>query len=77
LLWIAGGEGDDAGAAMIRSAVAAVGGHATLVRADPATRLAVDVFELPSPPLAALGGKLKRTFDPAGILNPGRMYAGI
>ena len=77
LVWIAGGEGADAGAGVIRAAVAAAGGHATLVRATDAVRLAVDVFEPPSGPIMALTRKLKQTFDPSGLLNPGRMYVGI
>ena len=77
LVWIAGGEGPDAGATIIRAAVHAVGGHATLVRAPEDVRNAVEVFEPLSPPLMDLTRKLKATFDPAGILNPGRMYAGV
>jgi glycolate oxidase FAD binding subunit len=78
LVWIAGGdEREDAGAAVIRAAVAAVGGHATLVRAADSVRNAIDVFEPLAAPLMALTRKLKATFDPAGILNPGRMYPGI
>jgi glycolate oxidase FAD binding subunit len=77
LAWIAGGEGADAGAGVVRAAVAAAGGHATLVRALDHTRLAVDVFQPPSAPLMALTRKLKQTFDPSGILNPGRMYVGV
>ncbi|HVY19364.1 MAG TPA: glycolate oxidase subunit GlcE [Bauldia sp.] len=77
LIWIAGGEGPDAGAAAVRAAVAKVGGHATLVRADESIRNAVEVFEPQSAPVMALTRKLKATFDPAGILNPGRMYAGV
>lgn len=77
LVWIAGGQGPDAGAAVIRAAVGAVGGHATLVRASNDVRNAVEVFEPLSTPLMALTRKLKTTFDPAGILNPGRMYAGV
>jgi glycolate oxidase FAD binding subunit len=77
LVWIAGGEGPDAGGAAIRAAVAKVGGHATLVRADESIRNAVDVFEPQPTPVMALTRKLKATFDPAGILNPGRMYAGV
>jgi glycolate oxidase FAD binding subunit len=57
--------------------VAAVGGHATLVRAADSVRNAVDVFEPLAAPLMALTRKLKTTFDPAGILNPCRMYPGI
>jgi glycolate oxidase FAD binding subunit len=51
------------------------GGHATLVRANPAWRAAVPVFEPQPAPLAALAARLKAEFDPNGILNPGRMVA--
>jgi glycolate oxidase FAD binding subunit len=77
LVWIAGGEGDDAGASVIRAAVRAVGGHATLIRAPESVRNAVDVFEPLPAPVMEMSRKLKATFDPAGILNPGRMYAGV
>jgi glycolate oxidase FAD binding subunit len=67
----------DAGAADVRRVIASFGGHATLVRAEPQVRAAVDVFQ----PLEAgpdkLSRRLKAAFDPAGILNPGRMYAGM
>lgn len=77
LIWIAGGDGPDVGAGVIRSAVAAVGGHATLVRAPDDVRNAVEVFQPLPGPLMALSRKLKESFDPAGILNPGRIYAGV
>jgi glycolate oxidase FAD binding subunit len=44
-----------------------------LVRASAATRAAVDVFEPEPAPLAAISAGLRAKFDPAGILNPGRM----
>ena len=53
------------------------GGHATLVRADSATRTAVPVFEPQPKPLEALVRRIKDQFDPAGVLNPGRMTAGM
>ncbi len=77
LVWIAGGDGPDVGAEAIRAAVAAVGGHATLVRAPDDVRNAVEVFQPLPAPLMDLTRKLKETFDPAGILNPGRIYAGV
>jgi len=77
LVWIAGGEGRDAGAAIVRAAVASVGGHATLVRAPEDVRAAIEVFQPLDPALMVLTRKLKQTFDPAGILNPGRMYPGV
>ena len=35
------------------------------------------MFEPQPPPLRALTERVKRSFDPKGVLNPGRMYAGI
>ncbi len=49
------------------------GGHATLVRASPALRSCLPVFEPQAPALAALSARLKAQFDPMRILNPGRM----
>jgi glycolate oxidase FAD binding subunit len=53
---------------------AAVGGHATLFRHAPA---GVDVFSPLPPAMFRLHLALKREFDPAGILNPGRLYADL
>jgi glycolate oxidase FAD binding subunit len=67
----------DAGARFVRRATAALGGHATLFRADVALRASVAVFEPQARALAALTAKVKEGFDPKGILGAGRMYAGI
>ena len=64
----------DAGAADIRRVIATHGGHAMLIRAEPAVRAAVDVFQPLETGLERISRKLKGAFDPAGILNPGRMY---
>ncbi|HEX2727090.1 MAG TPA: FAD-linked oxidase C-terminal domain-containing protein, partial [Beijerinckiaceae bacterium] len=77
LLWIATAAAGDAGAAAIRAAVREHGGHATLIRAPAEVRAAVDVFQPLSPAVMQLTAGIKAAFDPAGILNPGRMYAGI
>jgi len=77
LLWVMLPPSEDAGAAMLRPAVAACGGQATLVRAPPAVRAAVDVFEPPAEGLAALMRRVKHGFDPKGVLNPGRIWAGV
>ena len=61
----------------IRRAAAATGGHATLVRASVATRAAVDVFEPQQGALAGVTRRVKESFDPKGVLNPGRMWAGV
>jgi glycolate oxidase FAD binding subunit len=77
LIWLEVPATADAGTAEIRRATAIHGGHATLIRAEPAVRAAVEVFQPLSPPLERLTRDLKTAFDPAGILNPGRMYAGV
>jgi glycolate oxidase FAD binding subunit len=59
-------------AAAVREAASRAGGHATLFRAAHKPQGAF----APLPPLLArLHRDLKRAFDPAGILNPGRLYA--
>jgi glycolate oxidase FAD binding subunit len=77
LIWAEVLSTTDAGAADIRRVIATHGGHATLVRAEPEVRAAVDVFQPLEPGVERLSRKLKATFDPAGILNPGRMYPNI
>ena len=77
LVWAALAPSDDAGAAIVRSAIAQCGGHATLIRAPAAVRAAVAVFEPQPGPLAALTKRVKESFDPSGVLNPGRMWAGV
>ena len=77
LLWLAVDDAPDAGEVAVRAAAAAVGGHATLVRAEAPTRAARAVFQPQAAGLAALTTRIKRAFDPAGVLNPGRMYAGV
>jgi glycolate oxidase FAD binding subunit len=73
LVWLACADDADA-AAPIRAAVGALGGHATLVRANAAVRAAVGAFQPEPPALAALSRRIKAGFDPNGVLNPGRMW---
>jgi glycolate oxidase FAD binding subunit len=77
LIWAMLGACDDAGAALVHRAVAATGGHATLIRAPASARAAIDVFTPQDPALAALTRRVKESFDPQGVLNPGRMWAGV
>lgn len=79
LLWIEidGDAPEDAGAGIIRDALAAAGGHATLLRADADMRSRIPVFQPVAAPLEALSRRVKAGFDPNGILNPGRMQQGI
>ena len=77
LVWVAMPFADEPDAAAIRGAVGAVGGHATLIRAPAAVRATVDVFAPEAPASRALAKRVKESFDPKGILNPGRMWAGV
>lgn len=62
----------NADAATVRAAAAGASGHATLFRAKDKPGGA---FAALPPVLAQLHRGLKAAFDPAGILNPGRMSA--
>jgi glycolate oxidase FAD binding subunit len=77
LIWLALGASDDAGARLVRHAVAATGGHATLIRAPASVRAAIDVFAPQDAAVAALTKRVKESFDPKGVFNPGRMWAGV
>jgi glycolate oxidase FAD binding subunit len=63
-----------ASAEEIRRAAAAVGGHATLFRADAPRE---GVFHPLAPGIEKLHRALKAAFDPHRILNPGRQYETI
>ncbi|MGZ5036601.1 MAG: glycolate oxidase subunit GlcE [Usitatibacter sp.] len=66
--WIAGG----ADAAALRAEVERAGGHATLFRGGDKS---VGVFHPLQPAVFKIHRRLKDAFDPAGILNPNRMYS--
>ena len=64
----------DAPAQTIRDAAAQAGGHATLFRGGDKS---IGVFHPLPPALMKLHRNLKHAMDPAGILNPGRLYADL
>jgi len=73
LLWVAAEPGD----ADIRDCLDGTGGHATLIRAPDDVRASVPVYHPQPEPLAALAARVKESFDPKRLLNPGRLYAGV
>ena len=77
LIWLALPPQTDGAPEPVRAAVAASGGHATLVRAARELRAAIPVFQPQDPAMAALTRRVKDSFDPQRVLNPGRMYAGV
>jgi glycolate oxidase FAD binding subunit len=75
LVWLALPAERDAGSTEIREAIAGKG-HATLVRAPDAVRTSIAVFEPEAAPVAALTRRIKASFDPLRLINPGRMIEG-
>jgi glycolate oxidase FAD binding subunit len=74
-LWMARRDVSAEDAEFVRKAVRATGGHATLVRGPDMLRRSIDVFPMEAP--LALLKRTKASFDPHGILNPGRMYRDL
>ena len=77
LIWLALPRWSEAGAAAVHDAVAPTGGHATLLRAAEDQRAAASVFQPQDTANAALTARVKDSFDPKRLLNPGRMYPGV
>ncbi len=74
LVWVAGAP------ALHDSLVAAAclaSGNWTVLRGPETMRAAVDVIPPEPEPLARISRRVKAAMDPHGILNPGRMTAGL
>ncbi len=76
LVWLAAEASERAHTAITR-ATAGARGVWQLVRAPDGLRAAIDVIPPEPPALAAIGARVKAVMDPHGILNPGRMRAGL
>ena len=61
-------------ACAVRDTVAKTGGHATLFIAHDKT---AGVFAPLKSPLDRIHRELKKSFDPSGVFNPGRLYPGL
>ncbi len=76
LVWVAGPAETRAHEA-VEAAARGSGGTWMLLRAPEPLRAAVAVLPPEPPALAAISRRVKTAFDPRGIFNPGRMYAGL
>jgi len=77
IIWLGTKETDLTTHEIVRRSVKAVGAQATMFRADANIRAALPVFEPLPDPLHKVTARIKQSFDPKGILNPGRLYADI
>ncbi len=76
LAWLAG-PADAATHAAVEAAAQAANGTWTLLRAPDTLRGAVHVVPEEVASLARITRQVKSVMDPAGVLNPGRLYAGL
>jgi glycolate oxidase FAD binding subunit len=76
LLWATSAEPERL-AGRLATALSTHGGEATLVRGPAALRSAGASLPEPPPALVALARRVKSSFDPKGLFNPGRIYVGI
>lgn len=76
LLMLAGPASETLHAALT-DAVRQAGGMWLVLRAPAAWRTGAAMVPAEPPPLAAITRRVKAALDPAGILNPGRIFAGV
>jgi len=74
LVWLAGPATQTAYEA-VRAAAVACGGVWWLMNAPAPLRAAADVLPPEPPALAAITARVRETFDPRGIFNPGKLRA--
>jgi glycolate oxidase FAD binding subunit len=71
------GPATEAMHAAVTQAARQAGGVWTLLRAPAPWRASVPVVPPEAPALSAITRRVKAAMDPAGILNPGRIFAGV
>jgi glycolate oxidase FAD binding subunit len=77
LLWLELPPSSDASVTELRRVLAEFDADSMLMRAPRPVRSSIDVFHPLPLTKMNLVRALKKAFDPAGVLNPGRMYAGV
>tara|TARA_Y100000590_G_C15006523_1_gene745922 strand:- start:12 stop:497 length:486 start_codon:yes stop_codon:yes gene_type:complete len=60
----------------IKMIVKAASGYSTIIKIDENLKASIDIFTI-DPVKHDVSEKIKKSFDPKRILNPGKMYIGI
>jgi glycolate oxidase FAD binding subunit len=77
LLWLELPPSSEASVTELRRVLAEFEADSMLMRAPRSVRSSIEVFHPLPLTKMKLVRAIKKAFDPAGILNPGRMYAGV
>jgi len=76
LIWLQIDELDLNKLEEIRSLVKNVGGYLTIIKVEDSLKASIDIFTIDDVKYK-ISEKIKKSFDPKRILNPGKMYTGI
>ena len=60
----------------IKTTVKNLGGYLTVIKVDESLKASIDIFTIDDVKYK-ISEKIKKSFDPKRILNPGKMYTGI
>ena len=60
----------------INAVVNDLSGYATVIKLEDSLKANLDIFKI-DPIKLKISEKIKKSFDPKRILNPGKMYSGI
>ena len=77
LIWLETPSSSEASVTELRRVLAEFEADSMLMRAPRSVRSSIEVFHPLPLTKMKLVQAIKKAFDPAGVLNPGRMYAGV
>ncbi|NCU51361.1 MAG: FAD-binding protein [Candidatus Fonsibacter ubiquis] len=77
LIWAEIPENDSVLLRQLRTEVTKLAGHMTIIKAPNHMRIKEDFLTTVDENIKVLSLKIKESFDPKKILNPGKMYSGI
>ncbi len=77
LIWVELPENDSVLLKHLRTEILKLSGHMTIVKAPNHVRIREDFLTTVDENIKVLSLKIKESFDPKKILNPGKMYSGI